>query len=99
MEEIKTVKLRQKTFTVKELKKILKANVLSQDETVIQIGIQAKPNTQFYFNGYEENIISIGATGIYELDLTDCDALITELAFLQVKGEDNLLILIDYISL
>ena len=99
MEEIKTVKLRQKTFTVEGLKNMLTENVLDQDETVIQIGIQAKPNTQFYFNGYIENVISIGATGIYELDLTDCDALITELAFLRVAGEDDLLILVDYVSL
>ncbi len=36
-----------------------------------RIGIQGPPKTLFYFNGMENNLIEIGSTGIFELDLLD----------------------------
>lgn len=45
-----------------------KYNILSNYGVVFQLGIQAPPGTEFYIN---EGIapITVGATGIYELDL------------------------------
>ena len=45
-----------------------------------QLGIQALPGTRFYINNSTEPII-IGASGIYELDLRDTNAIISALHF------------------
>lgn len=66
-----------------------------------QIGIQAIPGTMFYLNGSPDPII-IGATGIYELDVTDQSS-ITGLRFhrdsiANIANSDGLLsLLVDLV--
>ena len=47
---------------------------------IIQLGIQTLPGTKFNLNTNLDPII-VGATGIYELDLTDSSAVLTSLTF------------------
>lgn len=56
--------------------KVFKENGLI---SIVQLGIQALPGTQFYINNAIEPII-IGSTGIYELDLRGLTE-ITDLSF------------------
>lgn len=53
---------------------------------IVQLGIQALPGTKFNLNTNLDPIV-IGATGIYELDLTDSSAVITSLTFEQSSIE------------
>ena len=46
-----------------------KYNLLSNYGSVSHLGIQGEPGTIFYLNNSSKNEISIGATGVYELDL------------------------------
>lgn len=46
-----------------------KYNLLSKYGSVSHLGIQGDPGTIFYLNNSNDNEISIGATGVYELDL------------------------------
>ena len=51
---------------------------------IVQLGIQALPGTKFSLNANLEPII-IGASGMYELDLTDSSAILTSLKFEQTS--------------
>lgn len=44
-------------------------NILENYGTITHLGIQGKPGTTFYLNG-STSPITIGSTGIYELNLT-----------------------------
>lgn len=44
-------------------------NIFSETSSISHLGIQAMPGTIFYLNNDFNNAISIGTTGIYELDL------------------------------
>ena len=67
------------------------SNNLIKNFKAYRIGIQAEPGAQFIFNSNEattNNIITIGRTGIYELDLTNTPAAITSiyLSYRPTKG-------------
>lgn len=67
---------------------------------VIQLGVQALPGTKFYLNEAVDPII-IGATGIYELDLTN-GIQITKISFAidsmnNIKTNDNAYLIVDII--
>lgn len=47
---------------------------------IIQLGIQSQPGLKFNLNTNLDPIV-IGASGIYELDLTDSSAVLTSLTF------------------
>lgn len=47
---------------------------------IIQLGIQSLPGTKFYINANIDGVI-VGASGIYELDLTNTSGQITKLTF------------------
>ena len=47
---------------------------------IIQLGIQGVPGTKFYLNGNLDPIF-LGASGIFELDLTNSSTMITALSF------------------
>ena len=57
--------------TVEEL---VSGTVFDDKLPIEQLGIQALPGTKFYLNGSKDPIM-IGATGIYELDLTNRSAI------------------------
>ena len=67
---------------------------------VTQLGIQALPGTKFYLNEAVDPVI-IGATGIYELDLTN-GIQISKIAFDRksmeiIKNNDNAFLIVDII--
>ena len=67
---------------------------------VIQLGIQALPGTKFYLNEAVDPVI-IGATGIYELDLTN-GIQISKISFAHdsmenIKNNDNAFLIVDII--
>lgn len=47
---------------------------------IIQLGVQTLPGTKFYLNANTDPII-VGASGIYELDLSNTSTVITSLMF------------------
>ena len=67
---------------------------------VTQLGIQALPGTKFYLNEAVDPVI-IGATGIYELDLTN-GIQISKISFAFdsmeiIKNNDNAFLIVDII--
>lgn len=67
---------------------------------VTQLGIQALPGTKFYLNEAVDPVI-IGATGIYELDLTN-GIQISKITFDRksmeiIKNNDNAFLIVDII--
>ena len=64
-------------------------------ETVVALGIQAPPNTQFSINDDDTSSIYIGATGIYELNLQQGLGTITYLKITNTSNEENASILVD----
>lgn len=56
------------------------ANFFANYTPIIQLGIQSLPGLRFNLNANLDPII-IGASGMYELDLTDSSATITSLKF------------------
>ena len=67
---------------------------------VTQLGIQALPGTKFYLNEAVDPVI-IGATGIYELDLTN-GIQISKISFDPksmeiIKNNDNAFLIVDII--
>lgn len=52
----------------------------SQYMPIIQLGIQALPGTRFYLGNTTDNPIIIGASGMYELDVTNSSQAITKLS-------------------
>lgn len=67
---------------------------------VTQLGIQALPGTKFYLNEAVDPVI-IGATGIYELDLTN-GIQISKITFDPksmeiIKNNDNAFLIVDII--
>ena len=67
---------------------------------VSQLGIQALPGTKFYLNEAVDPVI-IGATGIYELDLTN-GIQISKISFAFdsmeiIKNNDNAFLIVDII--
>ena len=67
---------------------------------VTQLGIQALPGTKFYLNEAVDPVI-IGATGIYELDLTN-GIQISKISFAHdsmenIKNNDNAFLIVDII--
>lgn len=47
---------------------------------IIQLGVQTLPGTKFYLNANSAPII-VGASGIYELDLSETSTVITSIIF------------------
>lgn len=67
---------------------------------ILQLGIQALPGTKFYLNEAVDPVI-IGATGIYELDLTN-GIQISKISFAHdsmenIKNNDNAFLIVDII--
>ena len=67
---------------------------------VTQLGIQALPGTKFYLNEAVDPVI-IGATGIYELDLTN-GIQISKISFAHdsmenIENNDNAFLIVDII--
>ena len=58
---------------------LVSGNIFRDLGVVTHLGIQATPGTLFYLNN-SKNPISVGTTGIYELDLQDRGT-ITSIAF------------------
>lgn len=71
---------------------------------IVYLGIQGVPGVRFTLNQMQdqsENILMIGATGVFELDLQDTDAYISSINFkrstlINLNGPKGYLI-IDYI--
>ena len=63
---------------------------------VTQLGIQALPETMFYLNGFDENPLRVGCTGIYELDLEGLTTL-TELKFATASLNKAQTIIVDVV--
>lgn len=68
---------------------------------ILQLGIQTLPGTRFYINSGITPII-IGATGIFELDVTNTSASITSLridqaSMEQIKKLENGYLIIDLV--
>ena len=75
-------------------------DVFGKHFPVTQLGIQALPGTKFYLNEAVDPVI-IGATGIYELDLTN-GIQISKIAFAPdsmeiIKNNDNAFLIVDII--
>lgn len=79
---------------------IMKQQILTSiDDTVdvgnsYAIGIQATPGTQFYFNGDNSNIITMGPSGIYQINFLE--PIITSIDFESMIN--SLPIIIDYVQ-
>lgn len=58
---------------------LVNGSIFASRMPITQLGIQTLPGVQFYLNG-STNPITVGATGIYELDM-NAGAIITELRF------------------
>lgn len=67
-------------------------------ESVIALGIQGPAGTKFYLNGNANDIITLGATKIYELDLRNGLGTIIELQIQAVEVGDQVMIDILYES-
>ena len=77
-----------------------KGDVFGKYFPVTQLGIQALPGTKFYLNEAVDPVI-IGATGIYELDLTN-GIQISKISFAhdsmeKIKNNDNAFLIVDII--
>ena len=75
-------------------------DVFGKHFPVTQLGIQALPGTKFYLNEAVDPVI-IGATGIYELDLTN-GIQISKISFDPksmeiIKNNDNAFLIVDII--
>ena len=75
-------------------------DVFGKHFPVTQLGIQALPGTKFYLNEAVDPVI-IGATGIYELDLTN-GIQISKISFAhdsmeKIKNNDNAFLIVDII--
>ena len=75
-------------------------DVFGKNFPVTQLGIQALPGTKFYLNEAVDPVI-IGATGIYELDLTN-GIQISKITFDPksmeiIKNNDNAFLIVDII--
>ena len=75
-------------------------DVFGKHFPVTQLGIQALPGTKFYLNEAVDPVI-IGATGIYELDLTN-GIQISKISFAFdsmeiIKNNDNAFLIVDII--
>lgn len=75
-------------------------DVFGKNFPVTQLGIQALPGTKFYLNEAVDPVI-IGATGIYELDLTN-GIQISKISFAHdsmenIKNNDNAFLIVDII--
>lgn len=75
-------------------------DVFGKNFPVTQLGIQALPGTKFYLNEAVDPVI-IGATGIYELDLTN-GIQISKISFAydsmeNIKNNDNAFLIVDII--
>ena len=75
-------------------------DVFGKHFPVTQLGIQALPGTKFYLNEAVDPVI-IGATGIYELDLTN-GIQISKISFAHdsmenIKNNDNAFLIVDII--
>lgn len=75
-------------------------DVFGKNFPVTQLGIQALPGTKFYLNEAVDPVI-IGATGIYELDLTN-GIQISKISFAFdsmeiIKNNDNAFLIVDII--
>lgn len=60
-------------------KGLVSGSIFADRMPITQLGIQTLPGVQFYLNG-STNPITIGTTGIYELDMKT-EAIITSLRF------------------
>ena len=63
-----------------------------QGESVIALGMQGPAGTKFYLNGNANDVITLGATGIYELDLRNGLGTITAL---NIQAEQSAKVMID----
>ena len=75
-------------------------DVFGKHFPITQLGIQALPGTKFYLNEAVDPVI-IGATGIYELDLTN-GIQISKISFAHdsmenIKNNDNAFLIVDII--
>ena len=75
-------------------------DVFGKHFPVTQLGIQALPGAKFYLNEAVDPVI-IGATGIYELDLTN-GIQISKISFAHdsmenIKNNDNAFLIVDII--
>lgn len=79
---------------------LVNGTIFADKMPIIQLGIQTLPGVQFYLNG-STNPITIGTTGIYELDMST-EAIITSLRFdyesIQlIKGSQTAYLIIDIV--
>lgn len=66
------------------------------DYVIKRIGIQGPPKTTFYFNGNQNNLIEIGSTGIFELDLLDTAGDITRFNLVNIESGKKVIVDILY---
>ena len=59
---------------------LVSGEIFSNYTPIIQLGIQSMPGTKFNLNANLDPVI-IGASGIYELDLTDSSVALTSITF------------------
>ena len=88
------------TTTLITSKNYVDGDVFGKHFPVTQLGIQALPGTKFYLNEAVDPVI-IGATGIYELDLTN-GIQISKITFAHdsmenIKNNDNAFLIVDII--
>ena len=88
------------TTTLITSKNYVDGDVFGKHFPVTQLGIQALPGTKFYLNEAVDPVI-IGATGIYELDLTN-GIQISKISFAHdsmenIKNNDNAFLIVDII--
>ena len=79
---------------------LVNGTIFADNMPITQLGIQTLPGVQFYLNG-STNPITIGTTGIYELDMST-EAIITSLRFdyesIQlIKGSQTAYLIIDIV--
>lgn len=79
---------------------LVNGTIFADKMPITQLGIQTLPGVQFYLNG-STNPITIGTTGIYELDMST-EAIITSLRFdyesIQlIKGSQTAYLIIDIV--
>ena len=77
------------------------------NKQIIQLGIQGLPGTRFHLNNFEnlylENTLCLGASGIFELDLSNSNSRILSISFGNLNNLDEYkstktLLIIDYLE-
>lgn len=80
-----------------ELDNFPTSNIINGIGKIIKFGIQATPGTRFSLNSSDDNIILIGPTGVYEIDLDNSFVDITSIKVILIE-DDNGPCIIDIIA-